>query len=273
MRPEDFEHLQSLLLTRAGFALTRDRMYLADHRLGPVARREGYASVEDLLKATRELPVGSLAWSVIEAMLNAETWFRRDRAPFASFGEELAPAISTVRPGGRVRVWSAGCGAGQEAWSLAMMAAEAGVHAEILGTDLAQRQLEKARSGLYTQFEVQRGLAARQLLQWFEPHEEAWRVSPQLRAMVRFERDNLMDAVPPDGGRYDVVFCRYVLSDMEVTRRQRVLERLEASLVDDGCLFLGLGESPGEGNPAFRPVSGRPGLFVKTARPRIHRAA
>lgn len=266
MKPDDFEHLQGLLLTRAGFQLTRDRIYLADHRLGPVARREGYASVDDLLKAVREHPVGSLAWSVIEAMLNPETWFRRDRAPFRSFAEELAPAISTVRPGGRVRVWSAGCGAGQEAWSLAMMGAEAGVPVEILATDLSQRALEKARSGFYTQFEVQRGLAARQLLQWFEPGEECWRVRSELKTGVRFERDNLLDPLAPEAGRFDVVFCRYVLSDMEITRRLRVLERLESALVDDGCLFLGAGETPGDGNPAFRAVSGRPGLYVKTTR-------
>lgn len=272
MKPDDFDHLQALLLSRAGFSLTRDRIYLADHRLGPVARREGYASVDDLLKGVREHPVGSLAWSVIEAMLNPETWFRRDRSPFQSFADELAPAISTVRPGGRVRVWSAGCGSGQEAWSLAMMGAEAGVPVEILASDLNQRSLEKARAGLYTQFEVQRGLAARQLLQWLEPGEESWRVRPELKAGVRFFRDNLLDALSPEAGRFDVIFCRYVLCDMEVTHRQRVLERLEASLVDDGCLFLGLDESPGDGNPAFRPVAGRPGLYVKTAR-RISRAA
>ena len=117
MTPEDFDKLQSLLATRAGYRLSRDRIHLAEHRLGPIARREGYANVEALLANLWAHPVASLGWAVIESLLNPETWFRRDRAPFDVLEQELLPALAKARPGGRVSLWSAGCSTGQEAWS------------------------------------------------------------------------------------------------------------------------------------------------------------
>lgn len=262
MTPENLQHLQALLVSRTGYRLTSDRAQLAAHRLMPAARREGYADVDALLDAVRGTEPGVLAWSVIEAALNSETWFRRDRAPFNTFAQEVLPAIAGVRPQGRVRVWSAGCGSGQEAYSLAMPALQAETNVEIVATDLSHRALEKARSGLYTQFEVQRGLSARQLLDWFDQSEDMWRTRDRLRSAVAFERANLLDE-PPPGGRFDVIFCRYVLGDMAPERRARALDVLEQALADDGCLFLGLDENAGERPDSFRPVPGRPGLFVK----------
>lgn len=264
MTPDDFDKLQSLLATRAGYRLSRDRIHLAEHRLGPVARREGYANVEALLANLWANPVASLAWSVIEALLNAETWFRRDRAPFHILEHELLPALTQARPGGKVKIWSAGCSTGQEAWSIAMAALEAGAAVDLVATDLSQRAVEKARSGLYTGFEIQRGLSARTMLRWFEPMEDQWIVKPELAQAVRFVRANMLDE-PTDDSRFDVIFCRNVVGDMEPARRARLLDGLERRLVDDGCLFLGVDE-PLEGETlAFRPVNGRRGLYVKAA--------
>lgn len=262
MTPDDFDKLQSLLANRAGYRLTRDRIHLAEHRLGPIARREGYANVEALLANLWASPVASLAWAVIESLLNPETWFRRDRAPFQVLEKELLPALARARPGGRVRIWSAGCSTGQEAWSIAMAGREAGAHVEIMGVDLSQRAIEKARGGLYTGFEVQRGLTAKTMLRWFEPAGDEWRVRDELAETVRFGRANLLDE-PTDDDRFDVIFCRYVLNDMEPARRARVLDGLERRLVDDGCLFLGADERLEGDTVAFRPVSGRRGLYVK----------
>ncbi|MET4685518.1 CheR family methyltransferase [Brevundimonas faecalis] len=263
MTPEDFDRLQTLLATRAGFRLTRDRLHLAEHRLGPVARREGYHNVEAMLETLWSKPVASLGWSVIEALLNGETWFRRDRPVFDVFSRELMPALVKARPGGKVRLWSAGASTGQEAYSLAMTALELGADVEITATDLCKQAIDKAASGLYTPFEVQRGLSARTMLRWFEQVEDHWRVRPELRRVVRFERGNLLDD-PSDDGRYDVIFCRYLLTDLEPARRAQVLDILERRLVDDGCLFLGLDERPEADSVAFRPVAGRRGLYVKT---------
>ena len=172
MTPEDFDKLQTLMSTRAGYRLRRERMQLAEHRLGPIARREGYANVEALLTNLWAHPVASLGWAVIEALLNPETWFRRDRAPFRVFERELLPALASARPSGQVRVWSAGCSTGQEAWSIAMAGLETGARIEVVATDLSHRAIEKARQGLYTGFEIQRGLTAKTMLRWFEPEED-----------------------------------------------------------------------------------------------------
>jgi chemotaxis protein methyltransferase CheR len=262
MTPDDFDKLQTLMASRAGYRLTRDRMQLAEHRLGPVARREGYANVEALLANLWTQPVASLGWAVIEALLNPETWFRRDRTPFRVFEKELLPALASARPEGRVRVWSAGCSTGQEAWSIAMAGLGVGARIEVSATDLSQRAIEKARGGLYTGFEIQRGLDARTMLRWFEPVEEQWRPRPELAQVVQFTRGNLLDE-PADDGRFDVIFCRNVLRDMDPSRRTRLLDGLEQRLVDDGCLFLGADETLEGETVAFRPVSGRRGLYVK----------
>ena len=262
MTPDDFDRLQALMSSRAGFRLTRDRIKLAEHRLGPVARREGFDTVDAMLAALWAQPVASLGWSVIEALLNPETWFRRDRPAFEVFGRELLPALAKARPGGRVAVWSAGCSTGQEAWSLAMAGLDAGAAIEVTAVDLAHRALEKARSGAYTGFEIQRGLKAETMLRWFDQVDDNWVANSPLRSAVRFSRANLLDP-PADDVRYDVIFCRNVLTDMDPARRALVLDNLERRLVDDGCLFLGADESPADHSVAFRPVVGRKGLFVK----------
>jgi chemotaxis protein methyltransferase CheR len=262
MSPDDFDRLQSLMASRAGFRLTRDRMKLAEHRLGPVARREGFDTVDAMLASLWARPVASLGWSVIEALLNPETWFRRDSAAFDTLGAELLPALAKARGGVPIKIWSAGCSTGQEVWSLAMTAQEAGVAVEIVATDLSQRALEKARSGAYTGFEIQRGLKAATMLRWFDQAEDAWIARAELRATVHFARANLADA-PADEHRFDVIFCRHVLADVDPARRREIIDNLERRLVDDGCLFLGPDERPDDDSLAFRPVAGRKGLFVK----------
>lgn len=268
MTPEDFERLQVLMATRAGVRLARDRMQLAEHRLGPVARREGFESVQALLDNLWAKPVASLGWAVIEALLNTETWFRRDRTPFDSFSRELLPALAKARPGGRVNVWSAGCAFGQEAYSLSMAALDAranglGAEVSVTATDLSLAAIERAKAGAYTGFEIQRGLSAATMLRWFEPRDDLWVARSELRDTVRFGRANLLDE-PVDGPRYDVIFCRHVLKDMEPARRAVTLEMLERRLVDDGCLFVGFDERLDSESVAFRPVNGRRGLYVKS---------
>lgn len=263
MTPDDFDRLQSLMSSRAGFRLTRDRMKLAEHRLGPVARREGFETVDAMLASLWARPVASLGWSVIEALLNSETWFRRDRASFDTLAGDLLPALTRARAGRPIKIWAAGCSTGQEAWSLAIAAQEAGATVEIVATDLSQRALEKARSGAYTGFEIQRGLKARTMLRWFDQAEDTWVACAELRGTVHFARANLVDP-PADDHRFDIIFCRHVLVDADPARRGAMLENLERRLVDDGCLFLGPDEQPGGDSIAFRPVAGRKGLFVKS---------
>lgn len=271
MTPEDFERLQGLVTGRTGQRLARDRIKLAEHRLAPVARREGFDNVDALLAALWDKPVASVAWSVIEALLDPETWFRRDRAGFSVFADQLLPALSSARPGGRVRLWSAGCSTGQETWSMAIAAAERGVQADILGTDLNRLSLDRAQVGAYSGFEIQRGLSAASMIRWFDRHEDRWVAKSDLRHGMTFDRANLMEPAP-EGARFDVVFCRHVLGTMEPQRRALALDNLERALADDGCLFVGPDENLSGDTVAFRPVAGRPGLYVK-AHGALRRAA
>ena len=262
MTQEDFDRLQGLLASRAGLRLGRDRIHLAEHRLAPVARREGFDSVDAMLSTLWVKPVASLGWAVIEALLDPETWFRRDRWVFDTFAQELVPAIARARPDGRVQVWSAGCSSGQEAYSLAMAGLEIGANIDVVATDLSQRALDKARSGIFSAFEIQRGLSAQAMLRWFEPAEDAWAARPSLKNAVRFARHNLLDA-PTDDARFDIIVCRNVLAEMEPGRRGQVVDNLERRLIDDGVLVLGADERIDSDSIAFRPVSGRRGLYVK----------
>ncbi|MES2034285.1 MAG: protein-glutamate O-methyltransferase CheR [Pseudomonadota bacterium] len=267
MTAEDIQLLVALCKARAGLKIDPAKTYLMESRLAPLARREGYNSIPDLIAGLKVRREEALIWAVVEAMTLNETAFFRDKAPFEQLRSHVLPSLSRLRGSEPIRIWSAGCATGQEAYSLAMIAEEAkgidaGTRIEIYGSDIAERCLEKAQSGLYTQFEVQRGLPIRLLIQHFEKIEDNWRLSPRIRQRVRWRRLNLaadLSAV----GRFDVIFCRYVLSAMDEGIRRRVLEGLAAALPQDGFLALGANETPEGVTEAFQPVSGRPGLFVR----------
>lgn len=267
MRLEDRELVAQLCAARAGIRVDVEKVYLLESRLGPVARREGFGSLDDLLDTLRAHREDRLAWTIVEAMAHAETSFFRDREPFAQFRDEVLPTLARRREGQPVRLWSAACASGQEVYSLAMIIEDErarlpGLKVELFGSDLSERQLEKAQSGLYTQFEVQRGLPIRMLVRHFEQKDEMWGISPRLRQMVRWRRINLV-ADLATAGRFDVIFCRYVLSALIEPMKTRLLENLAQALGPDGYLFLGRSESAAGLGEAFHPVDGRPGLYAR----------
>ncbi|WP_312164727.1 protein-glutamate O-methyltransferase CheR [Phenylobacterium sp.] len=267
MKLEDRELVAQLCAARAGVRVDPEKTYLIESRLGPVARREGFGSVADMLAILRERREDKLAWSIVEAMAHAESAFFRDREPFALFRDEVLPTLARARETEPVRIWSAACAAGQEAYSLAMIVEDErgrlpGLKVELFGTDISERQLEKAQSGLFTQFEVQRGLPIRQLVRHFEQADDMWRVSPRLRQMVRWRRVNLV-ADLSTAGRFDVIFCRYVLSTLVEPMKGRLLINLARALTPEGFLFLGEQESVAGLSDAFQPVAGRPGLYAR----------
>jgi chemotaxis protein methyltransferase CheR len=267
MRPEDRELVAQLCAARAGLRVDPDKVYLIESRLASVARREGFGSVADLLAILRERREDRLAWAIVEAMAYSESSFFRDRAPFELFRKEVLPTLARVRDGEPIRIWSAACGAGQEIYSLAMIVEEEGAAApgariELFGSDLSERLLEKAQSGLYTQFEVQRGLPIRELVRHFEKADEMWAISPRLRQMVRWRRINLVSEFS-SAGRFDVVFCRYLLSGLVEPMKARLLDNLARALAPDGFLFLGEDEAADHLSEAFKPVPGRAGVYAR----------
>lgn len=264
MKPDDITLLVSLCRARAGLKIAQEKTYLIESRLNPVARREGYASIPDMLAAVRARREEPLIWGIVEAMASGESSFFGDRATFALLADEILPALSRARSGRAVRVWSAACGSGQEVYSAAMIAhdlAEQGMAVELAASDLSERMLEQAQSGLYSQFDVQRGLPIRRLVQHFTKEGDMWRLSPAIRQKVRWRRINLIAGLK-GLGPFDVVMCRNVLCAMAPQAQQQVISEMVQVMPADGVLILGGRESV-EVGPAFLPVSRAPGVFVR----------
>lgn len=267
MKREHLHFLAELLRERAGQALPGDRLYVVESRLAPLARREGFASVVALIEALRGMAEPRLAQAAAEALVDPETSFFRDREPFDRLRDMLLPALARARPGRPLRIWSAGCGTGQEALSLAIAATQAetaapGTSVEIVATDFAEAAVERARGGLFTHFEVQRGLPIRDLLTHFDAADDLWRAKPELLGRIRFGRVNLARPLP-NVGRFDVVFCRYVLNDFTPEARIAALQQLACVVTPGGVLVMGEGESPLDIGAAFRQPAGAPGLFQR----------
>jgi chemotaxis protein methyltransferase CheR len=259
--------LAALARQRAGLRIEGDKVYLVESRLNPLARREGFESIEAMIDALRMQREDRLIWAVVEALTLNETAFFRDREVFAQLRDELLPTLSQLVRKRPIRVWSAACSTGQEAYSLAMTAAEScdlapGARFEFFGSDLSDRCLEKAQSGLYTQFEVQRGLPIRLLVKHFENQDEMWAISPRIRQSVRWRRVNLL-ADLSSMGKFDAILLRNVLPGLDPSVHGRVIESLAAQLEDDGVLLVGSGESLEGITGAVRPITGRSGLFAR----------
>lgn len=245
---------------RSGALITREMVGAAEMRLQPIARRENFASVGELIAAARIRPDGYFWTQITDALALCETRFFRDRQIFARLASEIIPAALTRRGHERARIWCAGVATGQEAYSIAMiiedMRAE-GINpaAEIVASDFSERLLDKARAGLYTQFEVQRGLPIRKLISHFEKAGDLWRISDRLRASVRFESHNLMKH-PGELGRFDIIMLAHVLSSFDPMMRAEVLMRLADALAPEGVIVLGAGETLPEGVEGFSFADG-----------------
>ena len=264
MKTEDLEFVAGLARARAGLALKGERAFLIETRLAPLARREGAASVAALIDRLRAQPDGMLADAAAEALSATESSFFRDRAMFDRLRDDILPALGARRPGGRARAWCAGVASGQEAYSLAMLMEEergrfGRLELDILATDIVERALEKAQSGLYTHFEVQRGLPIRMLLRHFDKLDDAWRASARLRQAVTWRKMNLIGP-DPGFGQFDLILCRNVLNCLDASARPRVLDRLASSLSDEGFLILGAEEAAGLPE-AFEPTRGGGGVY------------
>jgi chemotaxis protein methyltransferase CheR len=262
---EEIAEIVALCRVRAGLKVAPDKTYMTESRLAPVARREGYDSITDLIAAIRTRREEPLIWATVEAMAGGETSFYRDREPFRQFREEIAPQLLRARGGAAIKVWSAACATGQEVYSLAIAAgelaeAEPQLRFEFAASDLSRISLDRAQSGLFNQFEVQRGLPIRQLARYFEKDGEQWRIAEEVRQRVRWRRINLIAGLRQIG-RFDVVFCRYVLGHMTDAAQRKVIEDLTFILPEDGVLVLGLNEQVAGLAEAFQPVVGRPGLY------------
>ncbi|AMJ60905.1 CheR family methyltransferase [Bosea sp. PAMC 26642] len=248
MTEADFDFLRTMLHFRSGLSLSLDKRYLAESRLGILCRRRGFDGLSELVQKLRLKADPSLEAAVIEAMTTNETLFFRDRTPFDLFRDVILPEKLASNAASRsLRIWCAAVSSGQEAYSLAMilddMAARlTGWKVEIIGTDISTDVLEKAKAGLYSQFEVQRGLPVQLLLRYFRQQGDKWEVSDRIRAMVDLRFHNLLEPAS-HLGQFDVIFCRNVLIYFDVPTKARVMAALAQRLTQDGAFVLGAAET------------------------------
>jgi len=267
MTPKDFGFLRKLLKERSGLVLAPDKQYLAESRLLPLARRTGINTLTELVARLKTPQAAALASEVVDAMTTNETFFFRDKIPFEHFRDTIMPALIASRARKKtIRIWCAAAATGQEPYSLAMtlkgMGAQlAGYKVQILATDLNAEVLERAREGIYSQFEVQRGLPIQQLVKFFTQVGERWQIAQELRAMVQFRPLNLLADFKPLGS-FDVVFCRNVLIYFDQPTKTQVLERIARQMPDDGFLVLGAAETVVGLTETFKPVADKRGLYA-----------
>lgn len=270
MTPQDYAYLSKLLNERSGLQLAGDKQYLIESRLLPVARQNKCGSIGDLVTKLKNFAEEPLRQRVTEAMTINESFFFRDKTPFDRFQDTVLPSMQKMRgTTKRLRIWCAAASTGQEPYSLAMMLKQAGSEfagwkIEIIATDISTEVLEKAKSGLYTQFEMQRGLPIQLLLKYFKQDGDQWRISQELRDMVQYRQHNLLDDFA-SLGMFDVIFCRNVLIYFDSKTKQDVLSRISRSLVKDGHLLLGAAETVVGFTNLFMPMPDKRGLYVHAA--------
>ena len=266
MTPLDYEFLRKLLKERSGLDLSADKQYLLESRLIPLARRAGVPGLPELVQKLKGGAEALIA-EVVEAMTTNETFFFRDKVPFDHFKGTIMPEMLHARASRRsLRIWCAASSTGQEPYSIAMCLKELGAaltgwRVEIIATDLSQGVLEKSRAGLFSQFEVQRGLPIQLLVKHFTQTGELWQLNADVRAMVQFRQLNLLQDFS-HLGVFDIIFCRNVLIYFDQDTKTNVFGRLAKVIEPDGFLIMGAAETVVGLTEAFKPYPERRGLYI-----------
>ena len=279
MTPLDYEFLRKVLKERSGLDLSADKQYLVESRLVPLARKAGLAGITELVqKIVKAGSADALTTEVVEAMTTNETFFFRDKIPFDHLKDTMLPALLQARAARRsLRIWCAASSTGQEPYSIAMClkglgAAIAGWKIDIVATDLSQGVLEKSKAGIFSQFEVQRGLPIQMLVKHFAQVGDMWQLNADIRSMVQHRQLNLLQDFGYLG-TFDVIFCRNVLIYFDQDTKAGIFERLARVVESDGFMVLGAAESVVGISDAFKPLPDRRGLYrpntIRTVKPGI----
>lgn len=268
MTPVEYDFLRKFLKERSGLDLSSDKQYLVESRLVPLARKIGAAGIDELVQKIKN-GSSSVAAEVVDAMTTNETFFFRDKLPFDHLREAVIPEFLTTRASRRsFRIWCAAASTGQEPYSIAMClkemsAALTGWRVEIIATDISPTVLEKSKSGIYSQFEVQRGLPIQLLVKYFKQIGDMWQLNPEIRSMVQYRPLNLLQDFS-SLGKFDMIFCRNVLIYFDQETKSQIFGRLAKSLEADGFLALGAAETVVGLTDAFKPHADRRGLYRPT---------
>lgn len=266
MNPKHYQFLTALLQRECGLVIDKEKTYLAESRLAPVARRFGHADIDALIANIMATKSRESVRAVVDAMVTNETFFFRDRKPFDHFEQHVLPELlETQAARKQIRIWSAAASTGQEAYSLAMILDKhkmrmAGWRNAIVGTDISEQALARAKAADYSQFEVQRGLPVKMLVQYFDQKGERWHLKPTIKQAVQFERFNLLDD-PASLGKFDVVFCRNVLIYFDIAVRKKILSGIARQLAPGGRLYLGGAETTVGLSTDFQPDENGRGVY------------
>jgi chemotaxis protein methyltransferase CheR len=269
MTPESFAFIAGLVRRECGLVLTADKTYLIESRLTPVARRWKLATTEEFIQALGKTSTRDMVRDAVEAMVTHESFFFRDKKPFDQFRDMVLPRLVQARATQKhIRIWCAAASSGQEPYTLAMQLKEAearlkGWKVEILATDISTDVLARAKAGIYTQFEVQRGLPVQLLVKYFKKIEDKWEIAPAIKSMVEYRPFNLLDD-PRALGRFDVVFCRNVLIYFDQETKGQILDRISRQMASDGVLYLGGAETVLGLTTRFQPMPNERGVYTLT---------
>lgn len=264
--------IAKLLRERTGQVIGSDRLWRIDGAIEAVLRQRGVATSRDILTLLTQPDGAAVEQELVEALLNNETYFFRDRQVFTPLARTILPSLCQARAGSRtLRIWSAGCSTGQEPLSIAIMLIEEGITAatgwsvELLATDVSQAAIDFASRGLYSRFDIQRGLGVGQMLRHFSETEDGWQASRQLLSTISYRRANLLD-LPPRGMAFDLILCRNLMLYFDDEARRTACERLRKALAPDGRLLLGGGEASLEPSSGFVPAAQDTALYRVAAR-------
>jgi len=266
MTPRDFDYLRTLLKSASGLVLTDDKQYLIESRLLPVAKKLKYDNIDAMVAELRRSEATSLKNQIVEAMTINESFFFRDKTPFDNFENIMLPKLLEAKKAQKhLRIWSAAASTGQEAYSLSMIMQEhaaelEGWRIEIIGTDLCSEALEKAKSGIYSQFEVQRGMPVKYLVKNFKQVGSMWQVNSKIRSSVQYRQFNLLNSFNLLG-RFDIIFCRNVLIYFDKETKSDIIERMGKQTNPNCYLVLGASETLVGLNDSFGTVPDARGLY------------
>ncbi|MDO8106096.1 protein-glutamate O-methyltransferase CheR [Isoptericola sp. b441] len=244
LAPDTFAWVADLVRRRSAIQLEAGKEYLVESRLMPLARATGSMDVDAYVRGVRQVASPASLEAVVEALTTNETSWFRDAQPFTTLSRHIVPELLAQRPGAVLKIWSAACSSGQEPYSIAMTLEDLVTtrRVQILGTDLNQKMVDRARAGRYNQLEVNRGVPAPMLVKHFTRQGADWEVAAALRAATTFARHNLLEA-PPGGGPFDVVFLRNVLIYFDLATKRDVLRRVSQAIRPGGYLLLGAAET------------------------------
>ena len=265
LTPSYYEALKRLTLELAGVNLGADHAFLVETRLSTLARKEGFENLSDMIEELFKTGQSRLAVQVVSRLLERDTHFYTDPDSFEQLIETVVPKLHANKKA--LRILSFGCASGQEAYCIAMALDKAkdsfpGAKFDITGVDYPSQSLERARLGIYTHFEIQRGLPIRDLVSYFEPHKEDWKVKKSLREKVKFEETHLLSNLDTLG-QYDIVMFRNNLPHYSSPAQVRVLRGLAALVKEHGYLILATNETLNSINYGFDPLMGTKNIFVK----------